>query len=93
MTSVIMLFINFVLRVPLRMSEEVLLIGDDAVHGEDAYAFGDRRSHLYGDTGRHPGAPGDTEIGPMSVIQGETLHGDNGEISPINGKDETSLTH
>jgi len=36
-----MLFIKFVLRIPLRMSEDQLLIGDDAIHGEDAYAFGD----------------------------------------------------
>ncbi|MDD3761077.1 MAG: ammonium transporter [Acidithiobacillus sp.] len=32
---------------PLRMSEEELLIGDDAVHGEEAYAF-------YGEGERHP---------------------------------------
>ncbi|MDD2746227.1 MAG: ammonium transporter [Acidithiobacillus ferrooxidans] len=34
------------LVVPLRMSEEELLVGDDAVHGEEAYAFfgdGERR--------------------------------------------------
>lgn len=35
------------LVVPLRMSEEELLIGDDAVHGEEAYAF-------YGEGERHP---------------------------------------
>jgi Amt family ammonium transporter len=39
MTSVVMLFIKYVLRIRLRMSEEMLLIGDDAVHGEDAYTF------------------------------------------------------
>lgn len=39
MTSVVMAFIKYVLRVRLRMSEEMLLIGDDAVHGEDAYTF------------------------------------------------------
>ena len=32
---------------PLRMSEEMLMIGDDAVHGEEAYAF-------YGEGERHP---------------------------------------
>jgi ammonium transporter, Amt family len=36
-TSAIMLFIKYVLRIPLRMSEEDLLIGDGAVHGEEAY--------------------------------------------------------
>ncbi|KAF2089463.1 ammonium transporter mep1B [Saccharata proteae CBS 121410] len=36
-TSAIMAFIKYVLRIPLRMSDEELLIGDDAVHGETAY--------------------------------------------------------
>jgi ammonium transporter, Amt family len=63
------------------MSEEDLLIGDDAVHGEDAYAFGDaRRSLLRGDLGRVP-INGDGELG---VIHGEN-HGDN-EISPVGSK-------
>jgi len=38
-TSLIMLFIKFVLRVPLRMSDADLEIGDDAIHGEEAYCF------------------------------------------------------
>ena len=38
-TTLIMLFIQYVLRVPLRMSEEDMLIGDDAIHGEEAYSF------------------------------------------------------
>ena len=40
-TSLIMLFIKHVCRIPLRMSEEDMLIGDDAVHGEAAYCFSD----------------------------------------------------
>lgn len=36
-----MLFIKHVLRIPLRMTEEELLIGDDAIHGEEAYCFYD----------------------------------------------------
>jgi hypothetical protein len=32
-TSLILLFIKYALRVPLRMSDEMLLIGDDAIHG------------------------------------------------------------
>lgn len=39
-TSIICLVVRAI--VPLRMPEEQLLVGDDAVHGEDAYA-------LYGD--------------------------------------------
>jgi len=38
-TSLIMCFIKFVCRVPLRMSEEKLAIGDYAVHGEEPYTF------------------------------------------------------
>ena len=45
-TSIICLLIKLV--VPLRMSEEALEIGDDAVHGEEAYAFyGDGRRILH----------------------------------------------
>ena len=83
MTSVILLFIRFVLRVPLRMSEEQLLIGDDAVHGEDAYAFGDtRRSLLHGDT-RHVPINGDGELG---VIHGENQQSNDSEVAGIGGK-------
>lgn len=38
-TSAICLFIKYVLRIPLRYSEEQLLIGDAEVHGEEPYAF------------------------------------------------------
>jgi Amt family ammonium transporter len=40
-TSLIMMFIKYVCRSPLRMSDEDCLIGDDAIHGESAYTFGD----------------------------------------------------
>lgn len=40
-TSLIMLFIKYVCRVPLRMTEEEMIIGDDAIHGEEAYCFSD----------------------------------------------------
>lgn len=59
-TSLIMLFIRHVCRVPLRMSEEDMLIGDDAVHGEDAYCFD------YGVAGPDP--PG------SHVIEGKHEH-------------------
>src|SRR6202000_2337496 len=39
-TSLIMLFIKYVMRIPLRMTEEDLLLGDEVVHGEAAYVFG-----------------------------------------------------
>jgi ammonium transporter, Amt family len=41
-----MLFIKYVCRVPLRMSEEALLIGDEAIHAEDPYCFYDNMDGL-----------------------------------------------
>jgi Amt family ammonium transporter len=87
MTSLILLFIKYVCRVPLRMTEEQLMVGDDAVHGEDAYAFGpdvhpSQRSHLYGDTGRQPT---DSEMGP--TIHGESPVGGNGD-SDVGAKEK-----
>lgn len=62
-TSLIMMFIKYVLRVPLRMSDEQLLVGDFAIHGEEPYMFSDEhRSLVYGDTERVPSS-GDGEDG------------------------------
>jgi len=38
-TPLILLFIKYVLRVPLQFDEATLKIGDDAIHGEAAYVF------------------------------------------------------
>ena len=43
-TSLIMAFIKYVLRIPLRMSDEDLIAGDYACHGEKAYVFGEGSS-------------------------------------------------
>ncbi len=36
-TALILVFIRVVCRVPLRMTDEMLLVGDEAAHGESAY--------------------------------------------------------
>ncbi|MFS7967133.1 putative ammonium transporter AmtB-like domain, ammonium/urea transporter [Helianthus anomalus] len=67
-TSIICVVIGLV--IPLRMSDEQLLIGDDAVHGEEAYAlWGDGEKYdgtkhgLYSDdTGHHRSASGTTQM-------------------------------
>uniref|UniRef100_A0A2P2JEV3 Ammonium transporter n=1 Tax=Rhizophora mucronata TaxID=61149 RepID=A0A2P2JEV3_RHIMU len=68
-TSIICYVINLV--IPLRMSEEQLLIGDDAVHGEEAYAlWGDGEKYdstkhgMYSDDTSHP----KTSIGATQVV-------------------------
>jgi hypothetical protein len=38
-TSAIMAFIKFVLRVPLRMTDEQCMVGDFAIHEEESYTF------------------------------------------------------
>ena len=38
-TSLIMCFIKYVCRVPLRMTQEQLEVGDYAIHGEEPYTF------------------------------------------------------
>lgn len=54
-TAIILLIIRLV--IPLRMSEAQLLIGDDAIHGEEAYAFfGDGERTFSTDNGGLRGA-------------------------------------
>ena len=52
-TYVLLKLISFV--TPLRMSDEMLRIGDDAIHGEEAYA-------LYGDGSRVPVPESETMV-------------------------------
>ncbi|KAK9234111.1 ammonium transporter AmtB-like domain-containing protein [Lipomyces kononenkoae] len=86
-TSVICAFIKYVCRIPLRMSRAHLLVGDDAVHGEDAYAFGDvRRSILHGDTVPVP-IWGDGELG---IIQSMPRHKESKPDVQVNIESEGS---
>lgn len=91
-TSLIMLFIKHVLRVPLRMSEEDLLAGDDAVHGEAAYVFGPCEAHdpesgyIQGEMVVHHVTSNDAELGlgggPAASSAAEhEKNGKNGESS------------
>ena len=86
MTSLICVFIKYVLRIPLRMSEEHLEVGDDAVHGELAYAifYEGQHSHIKGDLGR-----GDSGVLHGQPVGVERTASD--EESNINGKDITKV--
>lgn len=90
-TSLIMIFIKYVCRIPLRMTEEQLLAGDDGVHGEAAYSFnceghqsllnGDRirnQTHGDGETGFTLGKDPTRDDSPGN--QANTVVGDNEEI-------------
>jgi len=81
-TSLIMLFIKYVCRINLRMSEEDMVIGDDAVHGEAGYCFADDVS-----------GPVESEI-----IQGQRVKSFSGDLESGSGngsgnKGEAELTH
>ncbi|KAJ4761662.1 Ammonium transporter [Rhynchospora pubera] len=63
-TSIICFVISLV--IPLRIPDEELVIGDDAVHGEEAYAlWGD--GELY-DTTRHSGDYNMRQVGPATGV-------------------------
>ena len=58
------------------MSEEMLLIGDDAIHGEEAYCFSDDPLIPYNNTEGAPAA-GDIEAAVAGTSKSST--GNNGE--------------
>ncbi|KAK4804389.1 hypothetical protein SAY86_004206 [Trapa natans] len=65
-TSAICLAINLV--VPLRMPDEQLMIGDDAVHGEEAYAlWGDGDKYNPTNSSNWPGQALFTEAVPINI--------------------------
>jgi len=85
-TSLIMCFIKYVLRVPLRMSEAELLAGDDAIHGEAAYVLGPCEAHEHLLAGhyikRSETGPGELSMG--GAIIGHDPHA--GGIAPVHEK-------
>lgn len=76
-TAAVLLLIK--LFVPLRMSEKELLVGDDAVHGEEAYAFfGDGQRSLQ-DIEQGP-VNNDGGVGPATAGEGSV---DGEKILPL----------
>ncbi|CAN1320551.1 Ammonium transporter 2 member 5 [Linum perenne] len=73
-TSIICWLIKLV--VPLRLSEEELSVGDDAIHGEEAYAlWGD--GEKYESASRHNSLYGANQDVPLS---GKGAGGDGGDV-------------
>jgi len=77
-TSLIMCFIKYVCRIPLRMSEEQLLAGDDMIHGEAAYVLGPCEAHEHLLAGHyikrtHTG-PGELGMGGVTLGQDPESH-------------------
>ena len=89
MTSLICVFIKYVCRVPLRMSEEHMEVGDDAVHGELAYAifYDGQHSHVKGDLGRMPSEETGGMLSGTGVVMGRPVKREGGsdEESGSNG--------
>jgi Amt family ammonium transporter len=66
-----MAFIKYVLRVPLRMSDEELEAGDDMIHGEAAYVLGPCEAHEHLLAGnyikRSETGPGELSMGGVTM--------------------------
>ncbi|CAM6093414.1 unnamed protein product [Calypogeia fissa] len=78
-TTLVCLFIK--LLVPLRMTEEQLLIGDDAAHGEEAYAlWGDGERF---DVSKHGGWSDDTNRGTQLQSVGAGIHTGGPKTVPV----------
>jgi Amt family ammonium transporter len=77
-TSLIMVFIKYVLRIPLRMSEAELLSGDDSIHGEAAYVLGPCEAHEHLLAGHYikRSETGPGELGLGGAIIGRDPHPD-----------------
>jgi Amt family ammonium transporter len=69
-TSLIMIFIKYVLRVPLRMTDAACKIGDYAVHREESYTFAYYNRELLT---RRAGGTDDLEAGIHGIIMGRPM--------------------
>jgi Amt family ammonium transporter len=80
-----MCFIKYVLRIPLRMSEDELLAGDDAIHGEAAYVLGpsEAQEHLLAGHYIKRSETGPGELGMGGAIVG---HGPQAIVPVAGGK-------
>jgi Amt family ammonium transporter len=66
-TSLIMCFIKYVLRIPLRMTDEQCMVGDYAIHEEESYTFAYYNRNLV----QPNPAKGDLESG--TVLEGQVV--------------------
>ena len=92
-TSLIMCFIKFVCRVPLRMTDEMCEIGDYAVHGEEPYTFEYyNRSYRRIAGYEHPGKLTDEEKAIRELRKSKEYHRDpnSSDDGVIMGTDPTN---
>ncbi|KAG8526198.1 uncharacterized protein KY384_000191 [Bacidia gigantensis] len=96
-TSLIMCFIKYVLRIPLRYDDETLEIGDFSMHGEEAYVFGEGSAgyvhhHLRGV--EREGVILGQDTGGIVIAKTPGVEGiekDSGSGSGSNGKDTVEI--
>jgi Amt family ammonium transporter len=85
-TSLILCFIKYVLRVPLRMSEATLLAGDSAIHGEEAYVLGPCEAHEHMMAGEYV-KRSDVEAGGLTLGRDPLEHEQSSGTANGKGKD------
>jgi Amt family ammonium transporter len=79
-TTLILWFIKYVCRIPLRMTEEQLLVGDDMVHGEAAYMMGPCEAHQHLLSGNYANQ---SEAGPSGMGAGNVTMGQEVNPAPV----------
>jgi Amt family ammonium transporter len=85
-----MMFIKYVLRVPLRMTEEQLLAGDDAIHGEAAYVLGPCEAHDNLLSGHYIKR---SETGPQELSMGGVTMGHDPQAPVAGEKSSNNIKH
>lgn len=80
-TSLILLFIKYVCRVPLRMTEDELLIGDEAIHGESAYCLHDDIEGLEVNQDQRRTKEGKD----IAILEGQDVGGNSSDRASDNG--------
>jgi ammonium transporter, Amt family len=89
-TSLIMLFIKYVLRIPLRMTDAACEIGDFAVHQEESYTFAYYNRRLLS---RRDATAEDLESGIHGIIMGRPIPEDAHHTTGIPGKKDGIEDH
>ena len=93
-TSLIMAFIKYVCRVPLRMTDEMCEIGDYAIHGEEPYTFEYYNRNYRRVAGYEHQGPTDAEKALREVRKSHDMEGQRhhyGDDTVISGQDPAGM--
>ena len=91
-TSLIMLFIKYVLRVSLRMSDAACKVGDYAVHREESYTFAYYNRALLPEGSLRGPLTNDLEGGIHGIIMGRAAPDEPSHVGRPRGSEDDGVT-